>query len=587
MHREGELRAAASRDPRREGDQPRQSRAKPRGDLPGVLPGCAASPPQLMVASLFALQRGRWGIAGFGAISFLITLLNAAGFYQVAGHTPSERQAFARSIDVLAANFSVIVPPPIRADTVGGYVQFRAYGALAIAFAIWALASASGAARGDEERGIVQAVLAAGTSRLGLIASRAGAFVIGATIAALAGSAGVLVGVASGGESISAAAALEAALALVALAVCCYSLTLVICQLTSARGATPVAGAVLLALFLINSLSRTFDWLIPWRPLTPFHYFEQSSSLVPDGSLDVRATLVLVSLAVAASALAAVAFRYRDVGSPLLSLPTPSRPASYEVARSLAWRIPVVRELYEQRIAILVWTVGLATLGAIFVVLTKAIVDPLLTIPGLARYFSAFIHGDVYPSFLGFIWLGFTQLLMAGFAVTQVARWSAQDSDGRLEQVLSSPVSRAGVVIERVVVLAVEALIIAAVSGFAVWTEAHYQSIDLDRGRLAAAALLLVPFTLVFGVIGALLASRIPRATVGVLGILVFASYLTTQLAPIFKLPTWVQDLSAFKLYGQPLTAGVDQTGLVIMLVIVVAGLVASTLVMERRDIGT
>ena len=539
-----------------------------------------------MVASLFALRLGRWGIAGFGGISFLITLLNAAGFYQVAGHTPAERQAFARSIDVLAANFSVIVPPPIRADTVGGYVQFRAYGALAIAFAIWALASASGAARGDEERGIVQAVLAAGTSRLGLIASRAGAFVIGATIAALAGSAGVLVGVASGGESISAAAALEAALALVALAVCCYSLTLVICQLTSARGATPVAGAVLLALFLINSLSRTFDWLVPWRPISPFHYFEQSSPLVPDGSLDVRATLVLVAMAIAASALAAIAFRYRDVGSPLLSLPTPSRPASYEVARSLAWRIPVVRELYEQRIAILVWTVGLATLGAIFVVLTKAIVDPLLTIPGLARYFSAFIHGDVYPSFLGFIWLGFTQLLMAGFAVTQVARWSAQDSDGRLEQVLSSPVSRAGVVIERVVVLAVEALIIAAVSGFAVWTEAHYQSIDLDRGRLAAAALLLVPFTLVFGVIGALLASRIPRATVGVLGILVFASYLTTQLAPVFRLPTWVQDASAFKLYGQPLTAGVDQTGLVIMIVIVMAGVVASTLVMERRDIG-
>jgi ABC-2 type transport system permease protein len=540
-----------------------------------------------MVATLFALLRGRWGIAGFGAISFLITLLNAAGFYQVAGHTPAERQAFARSIDVLAANFSVIVPPPIRADTVGGYVQFRAYGALAIAFAIWALAAASGAARGDEERGIVQAVLAAGTSRLGLIASRAGAFAVGATIAALAGSAGVLIGVASGGESINPAAALGAALPLVALAVCCYSLTLVISQLTSARGATPVAGAVLLALFLINSLSRTFDWLVPWRPVSPFHYFEQSSPLVPDGSLDVRATLVLVAIAIAASALAALAFRYRDVGSPLFSLPTPSRPASYEASRALAWRIPVVRGLYEQRVAILVWTVGLAALGATFVVLTKAIVDPLLTIPGLARYFSAFIHGDVYPSFLGFIWLSFTQLLMAGFAVTQVARWSAQDSDGRLELTLSNPVSRAGVVIERVVVLAIAALVIAAVSGVAVWTEAHYQSIDLDRGRLAAAALLLVPFTLVFGVIGALLASRIPRATVGVLGILVFASYLTTQLAPIFKLPTWVQDASAFKLYGQPLTAGVDQTGLVIMLVIVVAGLVASTLVMERRDIGT
>ena len=98
--------------------------------------------------------------------------------------------------------------------------------------------------------------------------------------------------------------------------------------------------------------------------------------------------------------------------------------------------------------------------------------------------------------------------------------------------------------------------------------------------------LLLVPFTLVFGVIGALLASRVPRATVGLLGILVFASYLITQLGPVFKLPTWVQDGSAFKLFGQPLTTGVDQTGLVIMVVIVVAGLVASAMVMERRDIG-
>jgi ABC-2 type transport system permease protein len=142
------------------------------------------------------------------------------------------------------------------------------------------------------------------------------------------------------------------------------------------------------------------------------------------------------------------------------------------------------------------------------------------------------------------------------------------------------------VVIERVIVLALGALIIAGVSGVAVAVEAHYQSIDLDRGRLAEASLLLVPFTLVFGTVGALLASRIPRATVGLLGAFAFASYILEQLGPIFKLPTWVDDLSAFKLYGQPLTTGVDQTGLVIMLAIVAAGLVASAIVMERRDVG-
>jgi ABC-2 type transport system permease protein len=175
---------------------------------------------------------------------------------------------------------------------------------------------------------------------------------------------------------------------------------------------------------------------------------------------------------------------------------------------------------------------------------------------------------------------------MAGFAITQVARWSAEDSDGRLELVLSNPVSRARVVVERLMALTLGALIIAAISGTAVGIEAHYQSIDLNNPRLAEASLLLVPFTLVFGTVGALLVSRIPRATVGILGAIAFASYLTVQLGPIFKLPAWAQDLSAFNLYGQPLTAGVDQTGLVITLVIVLVGLMASAMVMERRDIG-
>jgi len=539
-----------------------------------------------MAAYILALRLGRWGIAGFGAVAFLVTLVQAAGFYQIAGHTPEERQAFGRSISVLAAQFTVIIAPPIHPDTVGGYVEWRAYGFLAILFAIWGLASASGAARGDEERGLVQALLASGLSRPRMIAARVAAFGTGGLVAALAASAGLLVGVASGSETTSAATALAAAVVLAALGACCYSLTLLIAQFTSARNSTAVAGVILLGLFLINSLSRTFDDLVRWRWLSPFHYYERSSPLTPGGTLDGTATLLLLGVAVAAAALAAFAFRYRDVGSPLITLPTPTRSASYQMSRSPVWRIPVVRDLYERRFSLLVWTVGLSALGAVFVLLTKAIVKPLLAIPELAPYFALFVNGNIYASFLGFIWFGFAQLLMAGFAITQVARWTAEDSDGRLELVLSNPESRPRVVVERLTVLTLGALVIAAVSGVAVGLEAHSQSIDLNHRRLAEASLMLVPFTLVFGTVGALLASRIPRATVGILGAFAFASYLTVQLGPIFKLPAWVQDLSAFKLYGQPLTAGVDQTGLVVMLVIVTAGLMAAAMVMKRRDIG-
>lgn len=535
---------------------------------------------------LFALRLGRWGIAGFGSLAFLVTLLQAAGFYRIAGHTEAERQAFGRSMTVLASQFTVIVAPPIRPDTVGGYVQFRAFGALAIMFSIWALAAASGAMRGDEERGIVEAVLAAGLSRPRSIGARVAAFATSTLVAALASGAALLAGAASGGESFSAAAAFAAAIDLAALGVCCYSLALLLVQLSTARSATAFAGIVLLALFLLNSLSRAFDGLVRWRWLSPFHYYEQSAPLVPGGTLDVRATLVLLAIAVSAASLAGLAFRFRDIGSPLVRRPARVRPATYDTSRSPVWRIPILRDLYERRIGLLAWTAGLSALGALFVVLTKSIVQPLLAIPALAAYFAFFLKGDVYASFLGFIWFGFAQLLLAAFAITYVARWSAEDSDGRLELILSNPISRVRVVIERALVLTIGALIIAVVSGAAVGVEAHYQSIELDWRRLAEASLLLVPFTLVFGAVGALLASKIPRATVGLLGGFTFASYLIIQLGPIFKLPEWAVDLSAFKLYGQPLTAGVDQTGLVIMLVIVVIGLAASGIMMQRRDIG-
>lgn len=539
-----------------------------------------------MAAYLLALRLGRWGIAGYGATAFAVALLQAVGFYQVAGHTPAERQVFGRSMSLLAAQFTVLVPAPIRPDTVGGYVQWRAFGFFAIVFGVWALAAAASAARGDEERGIVPAILAAGSSRPALIASRVGAFATAAMIAALAAGAGLLVGVATGGESFSAAAAFGQAVVLVALAVCCYALALLIAQLTSARGATTVAGVILLGLFLLNSLSRTFDGLLRWRWLSPFHYYDQSTPLVPGGSVDVIATLTLFAIAAVVAVLAAAAFRFRDIGSPLFSPPVPHRAASFDVSRTPVWRVPVLRDLYDRRAALVVWTAGVAALGVVSVALTKNIVEPLLAIPGLARYFAAFLNGNLFSSFFDYIWFGFAQLLLAGFAITQVARWSAEDSDGRLELILSNPVSRVRVVVERAIVLALGALIIAAVSGVAVGVEAHYQSIDLDRVRLAQASLLLVPFTLVFGTVGALLASRIPRATVGLLGAFAFASYVLQQLGPIFKLPNWVDDLSAFKLYGQPLTTGVDQTGLVIMLAIVAAGLVASAIVMERRDVG-
>jgi ABC-2 type transport system permease protein len=539
-----------------------------------------------MTALRLALRLGRWGVVGVSGISILATTLQAVGFFQVVGHSAADRAAFGRSMTQLGTQFSILLPPPIRPDTVGGYVQFRAFGSLTVVFAIWALVSATGAARGDEERGLVEVILASGLARMRMLGARVAGFGAACLVAALAASLGLEVGSYYGGESVPVQAALEAALVLAALALSCYSLTLLISQLTSARNAVAVAGSVLLALFLVNSLSRTFDSLLTWRWLSPFRYYELSRPLSPGGNFDVGATVVLVAAAIVAVALAALAFARRDLGSPLLRLPTPTQAVTYDPSASRVWRIAIVRGLYDQRVGLVLWAAGVAAVGAVFVVLTRTLVQPLLAIPELRHYFDTFVHGDVYRSFLGFLWFSVAQLLLAGFAIAQVSRWSAEDTDGRLELILSNPISRAYVVVERAIVLIIGALFVVGVAGVAVGLEAHSQSIDVDPTHLTEATLLLVPFTLVFAAVGALIAARIPRATVGLLGGFAFASYLITELGPLFKWPAWALDLSAFKLYGEPLTNGIDRNGLAIMLSIVVVGFGASTLLMQRRDIG-
>lgn len=539
-----------------------------------------------MTAIRLALRLGRWGIVGYAGVGFFAVILQTIGFYQIAGQSAAERALFGRSMSQLATQFSILLPPPIRPDTVGGYVQFRAFGALAILFAIWALVSATGAARGDEERGLVELILASGLSRSRYVGSRIVAFAVASLAAAIAATLALELGAATGGESIPVSSALEAAGVLAGLGLCCYALTLLVSQLTSARHATAIAGAVLLALFLVNSLSRNFDSLLLWRWLSPFRYYELSRPLSPGGTFDVQATAVLVATGIVAGVLGAQAFVHRDLGSPLLRLPARAQRVTYDATRSLWWRIPIVRGLYDQRIGLVVWAGGVSALAAVFVVLTKTIVQPLLALPELRHYFNTFVHGDVYLSFLAFLWFGVAQLLLAGFAIAQVARWSAEDTDGRLELMLSNPISRISVVAERAIVLTIGALFIAVVSGAAVGLEAQIQSIDVDRTRLIEASLLLVPFILVFAAVGAVIAARIPRATVGLLGGFAFASYLITELGPLFRWPAWAQDLSAFKLYGSPLTNGIDRTGLAIMLLIVVVGFGASMLLMQRRDVG-
>ncbi|HET7466059.1 MAG TPA: hypothetical protein VFL29_05290 [Candidatus Dormibacteraeota bacterium] len=535
---------------------------------------------------LYSLRLTRWGIAGFSAFGFVATIFQALGFYSIAGHTAAERATFGRSMQALAGQFTVLIAAPTRPDTAGGYVQWRAYGLLAIVFGIWALVSAYGAARGDEERGLVEEVLATGTPRADAMITRFLAFAAGAIVGVSAAALGVIAGVYLGHETIGGSDLAGASVNLLGLALFSYAIAMLVCQFAGSRYSLAASAVVLLSLFLLNSLSRQLDVLAAWRWLSPFRYYDLSQPLAPGGAFDVRGVEILFGGAVVSMVVATAAFAFRDLGSPLVRLPAATHPAVRQPDANPLWRVPIVRGVFDRRVGLLAWTLGVAFLGALFVIVTKSVVQPLLGLVQLRPYLDAILGGAIYQSFLGFIWFGFAQLLFAGFAIAHVARWSSEDTDGRLEALLSGPTSRRMVVVERAAVLLAGALLVAAVSGVAVGVEAHAQSMDLDRSRLVAASLLLVPIAMFFAAVGSVLMTVLPRATVGILGGFAFASYLLDQLGPLFHWPGWALDLSAFHLYGQPLRQGVDGTGLTIVLLAALVGFVAAALMMERRDIG-
>jgi putative exporter of polyketide antibiotics len=122
------------------------------------------------------LRLHRVGAIALMYFAIFYALVNSAVYPLIAGKTRAAREAFGLEISVLGARFAWLLPLPVRPDTAAGYLQWRGYGVFAIVFAAWGLLSACGAVRRDEDRGMVEAWLSTGMSRLRLLLTRGAAF---------------------------------------------------------------------------------------------------------------------------------------------------------------------------------------------------------------------------------------------------------------------------------------------------------------------------------------------------------------------------------------------------------------------------
>jgi ABC-2 type transport system permease protein len=250
-------------------------------------------------------------------------------------------------------------------------------------------------------------------------------------------------------------------------------------------------------------------------------------------------------------------------------------------------RVPVLSAIWEQRVGLIAWMIGTAVMASFLLSLVTSLTDFVRTNPIMQGYARAVGTSDPVLILLGAFWFGLANVLVVFFAIVQVGRWAAEDAEGRLEMTIAQPVPRWRVVVERFVTLAVTSALVSAAGSLAVAAEAPGQGIHLDAGRMVLATALLVLLALTFGAAGAVLTARLPRAAVPLLSAIAVVSYFMLALGPLFKWPDWTLDLSAFRLYGSPLTEGIFWTGLWGMTATTVVGFAIGLAAMRFREVGS
>ncbi|MGL6278553.1 MAG: ABC transporter permease, partial [Gaiella sp.] len=167
---------------------------------------------------------------------------------------------------------------------------------------------------------------------------------------------------------------------------------------------------------------------------------------------------------------------------------------------------------------------------------------------------------------------------------------AGEEERGTLDLVLSSPLSRWRVAVEKLAAMCVEVAGLGLVLWLALWIGAAVIGMGVSAGHLAAAtgaaALLAVAYGCVAFAVGA--ASGRRGLATGVAVAAAVAAYLVNSLAPLVVALEPAQRLSPFYHYAasDPLRQGLDPRHALFLVAVATGAAVVGTVLFERRDIA-
>jgi len=544
---------------------------------------------------LKTLRDSRIAILGWGlGIGLLLYVVLSAVPSLMA--TPEARAA----IVSVAGAYSWLAEP-IKVDTPGGYATFK-YGFTILIIVLWPLLVGSRMLRGEEERGSLDVLLSLPRGR-----GRVALEKLAAMWTALLGM-GLLIGLLAfaGGQGVSAGFGLVDALlyGLNITLICALfgSIALWISQFTQERGAAAgwTAGLLLVSIVLdmVHRVIPNTEWL---SRISPVYYYNLSRPLIPGYSADLSAMLLMLALSILLSGVAIWLFVRRDVGGTVAVLGWLRQPErTIQPERALPVRAWSLRSVYTRSLRMIAlptfwWTLGIAGFAACMVAIVKQSESQLITLsqssPILKAWISSTGGGDLAVVTILSALFAFLPLLLMAFAVTQANRWSADEEDGRLELILSTPHPRLQVLLGRFAALTTATVIIGLLTLAATALTSTATGLKLDGGNLTAATLSIIPLGLLMAAIGYLFSGWLSTALeTGLLSFLLviwfFISFISPELISLWHLPDAIVRFSAFYYYGTPLLHGLPLADMLGVLTVAILALILASVRFVHKDIA-
>jgi ABC-2 type transport system permease protein len=497
--------------------------------------------------------------------------------------TPQSRAELENLVNAVPPILQGLAGKIVNVDTLGGYLQYK-YGVFfPLVLSLWSILALSGTLAGEAQRGSLEFVAATGRSRRRVAIEKLSGHVLMLGLVVLV----VFVSIAIAGnafavlpgDEISVLSAFAYAIWLGLLALAAGSIAFALGPFVGRGAAAGIAGAITFAGFILNGYQAAVPELAPFANLTWWGWTSNHVALA--GQDDWAPVIVVAVVTVALLAVGIEAFARRDIGV-TTALPTPSMPRPL-----LGLGGPVGRAISINLGSSLAWGAGVGLFGLALGGAAAGFMEQLQDSPQFIELLSTVFPNVDYASAGGFLQLLFVEfgVILAGLAAASfVSGWASDETSGRLEMVLATPLSRIRWALAGGLGMLVNVAIFVALTAAGIGIGVATTGSDVGTPLLGSLVLGLYAGALagIGHAVGGVAGTRF-AATVIV--VFVVVTWFIQLLGPLLGLPEFIRNLALTTHYGQPMVGSWDAVGIVASVALAIGGVLLGAWGFSRRDL--